>query len=75
MICFSKEDYEEYLAIMHDYFRWYGVDIWSYCLMANHVHLIAILVAEESLGFAIGRAHIKYSRHANRRQNCVVIWG
>lgn len=71
-VFFSDEDREEYLAILLDYSRGYGVDIWGYCLMSNHVHLIGVPAREESLGLAIGRAHMKYARHANRRQRW---WG
>jgi len=34
-----------------------GVEIWAYCLMPNHVHLIAVPESEESLTRAIGEAH------------------
>ena len=50
MMFFSAEDSLEYLAIIQDYCRRYVVDIWGYCLMSNHVHLIAVPVVEESLG-------------------------
>jgi putative transposase len=71
LVFFSDEDLSEYLEILLDYTRLYGVDIWAYCLMTNHVHLIAVPEREESFGQAIGRAQMKYARHANRRQR----WG
>jgi len=71
-VFFTEEDREEYLEILLDYTRQYGVDIWGYCLMSNHVHLLGVPEHEESLGLAIGRAHMKYARHANRRQQW---WG
>jgi len=57
-VFFSDEDREEYLAILLEYTRQYGVAIWGYCLMTNHVHLVAVPEQEESLGLAIGRGHI-----------------
>jgi putative transposase len=71
-VFFGDEDRAEYLDILLDYTRQYGVDIWGYCLMSNHVHLIGVPEREESLALAIGRAHMKYARHANRRQRW---WG
>jgi len=71
-VFFSDQDRVEYLEILLDYTQRYGVDIWGYCVMTTHLHLIAVPAHEESLGLAIGRAHMKYARHANRRQRW---WG
>ena len=43
-----------------------------YRYLSTHVHLLAVPEREESLGLAIGRAHMKYARHANR---CRRWWG
>jgi len=71
-VFFSNEDRAEYLEILLDYTRQYNVDIWAYCLMTTHVHLVGVPAREDSLGLAVGRAHMKYARHANRRQRW---WG
>ena len=39
---FGDDDYEAYLELMAEWCREQGVEIWSYCLMPNHVHLIAV---------------------------------
>ena len=39
---FGDEDYEIYLELMAEWCRECGVAIWAYCLMPNHVHLIAV---------------------------------
>jgi len=44
-----------------------NVSIWAYCLMPNHVHLIAVPEAEDGLRLAIGEAHRRYSAMINRR--------
>jgi len=46
-----------------------GVEIWAYCLMPNHVHLIAVPDKEDSLAKAIGEAHRRYTRHINFRES------
>jgi len=44
------------------------VEIMAWCLMPNHVHLIAIPQMETSLARAIGEAHRRYTRMINFRQ-------
>ena len=53
---FSGEDYASYVELMAEWCREEGVDIWGYCLMPNHIHLIAVPRTEESLRRAIGEA-------------------
>ena len=38
---FAPQDYLTYLRIAAEEFRAAEVEIWAYCLMPNHVHLIA----------------------------------
>ena len=44
------------------------VAIWAYCLMPNHVHLIAVPQTTEGLRRAIGEAHRRYTRMVNLRE-------
>jgi putative transposase len=46
----------------------FGVEIWAYCLMPNHVHLIAVPESEDGLRRAIGEAHRRYTRQVNFRE-------
>ena len=39
---FSDQDYKCYLSIMAELCAKWGVEIWAYCLMPNHVHLLAL---------------------------------
>jgi len=65
---FAEEDYAAYLELMSERCREEGVEIWAYCLMPNHVHLIAVPEREDSLRRAIGEAHRRYTRRVNSRQ-------
>ena len=65
---FSEDDYQAYVDLMHEWCKTYAVDIWGYCLMPNHVHLIAVPTSEESLALAIGEAHRRYTRRVNFRE-------
>ncbi len=46
----------------------FGLRFLSYCLMSNHVHLVAVPEQEESLARAIGEGHRLYTRMVNFRQ-------
>ena len=58
---FSETDYEAYLDLVEEWCRHFGAGIWAYCLMPNHVHLIAVPESMEALGRAIGEAHRRYT--------------
>ena len=65
---FDDSDYAAYLELMADWCREHGVEIWGYCLMPNHVHLIAVPKTEDGLRRAIGEAHRRYTRRINFRE-------
>jgi putative transposase len=65
---FDDSDYAAYLDLMSDWCREEGVEIWGYCLMPNHVHLIAVPKTEDGLRRAIGEAHRRYTRRINFRE-------
>ena len=65
---FCDEDYTTYISLMAEWCKKQHVEIWAYCLMPNHVHLIAIPESEVGLRSAIGEAHRRYTRHVNFRQ-------
>ncbi len=55
-VFFSDADRTFYLAMLGQCARRFGVEIWAYCLMSNHIHLIAMPAQEESLARALGQA-------------------
>lgn len=66
---FRDEDYLAYIALMSEWCQKCRVEIWAYCLMPNHVHLIAAPESEDGLRRGIGEAHRRYSRMINFREN------
>ena len=46
---FCAEDYQAYLALMGEWCRSCAVEVWAYCLMPNHVHVIAVPDSEDGL--------------------------
>ena len=65
---FSNADYEAYIDLMGAWCSEYGVEIWAYCLMPNHIHLVAVPKDKDSLNRAIGEAHRRYTRMVNFRE-------
>jgi putative transposase len=65
---FCDEDYLTYIDLLAEWCRKYEVDIWSWCLMPNHVHLIAVPQTENGLARAVGEAHRRYTRRINFRE-------
>ena len=65
---FCHDDYTAYLDLMAEWCGKYHVEIWAWCLMPNHVHLIAVPESEEGLARAIGEAHRRYTRRINFRE-------
>ncbi len=65
---FQPDDHAFYLNLMAEQCQEAGVEIWAYCLMPNHVHLIAVPASEGALATALGGAHRRYSARINRRE-------
>jgi putative transposase len=65
---FCDEDYAAYLDVLAQGCRSAGVEVWGYCLMPNHVHLILTPSDPDGLRAALGEAHRRYSRRVNLRE-------
>jgi putative transposase len=63
-----ESDKADYLQILKYQSQRFGVDIWAYCLMDNHVHMVAVPSTSDSLAKAIGQTHLHYTRMVNLRE-------
>ncbi|MBU0899935.1 transposase [bacterium] len=63
----SEDDREQYLLWIREYSKRYGVKIWAYCLMDNHVHFIVVPEGSESIARLFNQAHMRYSQYFNRK--------
>ena len=64
-VFFTDADREFYLRTLLQYSTQYGMRVGGYCLMGNHVHLLAIPLRENALAQAVGRTHNDYARWQN----------
>lgn len=63
----DDDDRRFYLAKLRQYGLQHGLDIWSYCLMTNHVHFIAVPSTESALAATYHDLHSIYSLRFNQR--------
>lgn len=64
---FSDDDYRFYIELMAEFAQKAKTEVWAYCLMPNHVHLVMVPEHEDGLREALGEAHRRYTRHINFR--------
>ena len=65
-VFFVDDDRQVYLELLKEQADKYGLTLSGYCLMSNHVHIIATPQAEDSLARAVGRTHFRYTQYINR---------
>lgn len=64
----TDEDYLKYREWLKEYSKRYALDIWAYCLMSNHVHLVCVPDQDDSLARTFNLLHMRYSQYVNRRR-------
>ncbi len=64
---FEDGDYALYLDLLADAAGRHGVEIWSYCLMPNHVHIIAVPRDTDGLSQTFRHVHRHYTGYVNTR--------
>lgn len=68
-VFFTDDDRRAYLAWLKDYAEKYDVDIVAYCLMTNHIHLIAVPASEDGLEKVLKPLHMRYAQRVNRARH------
>lgn len=67
-VFFQDDDYRAYLSLLAGWSAKAGTEVWSYCLMPNHVHLILVPSTEDGLRAALSETHRRYTRMVNFRE-------
>ena len=63
----DDSDKRKYVEFIREYSEKYGMKIYAYCLMSNHVHFIAAPVKEDSLAMTFKYSNMRYSSYFNRK--------
>ena len=66
-VFFADADRTAYLGWLREYAEKYAVDILAYCLMTNHVHLVAMPATEDGLQQTLKPLHMRYAQEAKRK--------
>ena len=66
-VFFSDEDYRAYLTMLIAAVDKAESEVWAWCLMPNHVHLIIVPSHEDGLRQSVANAHRRYAARINAR--------
>ena len=67
-VFFDDEDRVTYLDWLQQYSELHKVEILAYCLMTNHIHLIALPETEAGLQSMLKPLHMRYAQRFNRQR-------
>ena len=67
-VFFGTDDRDAYLRDLARAGGRYGLELWAYCLMTNHVHLIVRPARRDSLARTIGEVHGRHARNVHRER-------
>ncbi len=65
---FTQEGYQYYLDLVTEVKDDVGVQVWAYCLMPNHVHLVLVPAYKDSLARLFRAVHRHFTRRINFRE-------
>jgi len=68
-VFFENADKEYYLNLLRKHGRQEGVTYLAYCLMDNHIHLVAVPSTSDGLTACLGVVHWKYALAINLRED------
>ncbi|GJL98332.1 MAG: transposase [Methyloligella sp.] len=66
-VFFSQADYEAYLDFLRDALIVSQAEVWAWCLMPNHVHLIVTPKDQDGLRKTVANTHRRYAARINQR--------
>jgi REP element-mobilizing transposase RayT len=69
VILASDADRITYLELLREYSQLYALSLLGYCLMSNHVHLIAIPQTPQALSQSLKQAHGRYAAYWNAQRS------
>ena len=61
----ARGDYQRYLNLLKEYSTPRGLEVVAYCLMPNHVHLVAIPHQADSLATVLKPVHLRLAQYVN----------
>ena len=68
---FREDDYELYAQLLVEWCARSRTEIWGYCFMPNHVHMILVPSSVDGLRIPMGEAHKRYTARINQREGWI----
>jgi REP element-mobilizing transposase RayT len=62
-------DYRHYIDLLTEFTAAAGTEVWAYCLMPNHVHLVLVPRTQDGLRGVLGEVHRPRRRSVNCPRN------
>jgi putative transposase len=67
-VFFLDPDYRRFLELLREWSGREGLRMLGYCLMPNHVHVVAVPDRPDSLAKSLGPAQSRYARYCNQQR-------
>lgn len=67
-VFWDDNDRRSYLDLLNIHAKSAGIEFWAYCLMNNHIHLVAVPKHEKSFAIGLADVHVRYTRMINFRE-------
>jgi putative transposase len=67
-VFYTDEDRETYLGWLNEYCQLHKVEILAYCLMTNHIHIIALPKTDAGLQLVFKPLHMRYAQRFNSQR-------
>ena len=62
-------DYRRYLEMLGECMARFGLSVWAYCLMSDHVQYVCVPKNADSLAKALNTLHMRYSLYFNVKKH------
>jgi len=67
-VFFTDNDRKQYLNWLKEYSKEHIVEILAYCLMTNHIHIIAVPTRGDGLERVLKPLHMRHTQRINREK-------
>jgi putative transposase len=64
----DETDFCRYLELMHECTARFGIEVWAYCLMPNHVHFVCVPKSDGALARGFNTLHMRFAQYFNAKK-------
>lgn len=68
-IFFEKDDFSHYMEILQKSLKAFELDLLSFCLLPNQIHLLTEPKTKDDISRCIGETNRQYTRYINQKKN------